>query len=93
MTNVTITNISAWSIGHQACIRVSAGTTVTWEGNFSAHPLQGGVSPDLDPTSPITLLGSDSGSNPANVDFPDAGAYPYYCATHASTMLGVVYVQ
>lgn len=89
---VTISDISAWAIPHSACIIVSQGTAVTWQGNFDDHPLVGGTSPLMDPGSPITQAGSISGTDDATITFSATGRFPYFCDVHRTTMLGVVYV-
>ena len=89
---VTITDISAWEIPHSACIIVSQGAAVTWQGNFETHPLVGGTSPVTDLGSPITLADASSGSDDATVTFGATGVFPYFCDVHQTTMLGVVYV-
>ena len=90
-TAVTITDIDAWEVPHSACIIVSQGTAVTWQGNFDTHPLVGGTSPLTDPGSPITQADA-SGTGDATVTFSAADRYPYFCDVHTATMLGVVYV-
>ncbi|MDH5377603.1 MAG: hypothetical protein OEX00_04710 [Gammaproteobacteria bacterium] len=93
-TAVTINATSAWDLsGHQACIIVDVGTTVTWEGNFNNHPLVGGETPTTDAASPITLGSPMSGTNPVPITFTSTGDFPYYCSSHPSTMKGVVYVR
>jgi len=92
LTAVTITDTSAWEVPHSACIIVSQGTAVTWQGDFDEHPLVGGVSPATNPTSPITEAGSTSGSDDATITFSATGRFPYFCDVHKNTMLGVVYV-
>jgi plastocyanin len=49
MTTVTL----AWTNPHDQCVKVANGTTVTWQGNFTPHPIIGGVSPTADTGSPI----------------------------------------
>jgi len=91
MTEVDITAVSPWSIGHTACIIVDAGTTVTWSGDFMAHPLVGGETPTTDFDSPIS---SGQGTEPSvDITFDDAGDFPYFCIVHTDTMQGVVYVE
>ena len=90
MASVTVTNTQAWSIPHQVCIVVDAGTQLTWEGNFSAHPLAGGQTGTVDAASPI---GAGSGTTPFVVTLGTAGTYPYFCSIHLSSMQGVVYVE
>jgi len=94
--------LQAWSNGapnfeHLACVRVSPGTVVTWEGSFDAHPLVGGTkmggieAPDSN--SPITLAepASPTGPSTTEVTFTVAGTFPYYCEFHAN-MTGVIWV-
>lgn len=92
-TSVTITDISAWEVPHSACIIVSAGTAVTWQGNFDTHPLVGGESPTTDTSSPITQANA-SGTDDVTVTFsPTRGqAFPYFCDVHRTDMLGVIVV-
>jgi plastocyanin len=81
----------AWSNPHSSCVIVDAGTTVNFNGNFTAHPLAGGESPTEDSGSDISTA-SAAGMTTA-VTFNTAGDYPYFCTIHASTMTGVVYVE
>lgn len=92
MAAVNITDIDAWQVPHNACIRISVGTEVTWEGNFSVHPLVGGVTPNEDAASPITEAEANVGLGSATVTFDDVGSYPYFCEVHINSMFGVVYV-
>lgn len=92
MAEVTITDIDAWQVPHNACIRVSAGTDVIWNGNFLVHPLAGGITPNADSASPITEAGANTGASSATITFEDAGTYPYFCEVHVNSMFGVVYV-
>lgn len=78
-----------------ACVKVSAGTKVTFSGDFASHPLVGGeVSGGTkfpDPASPFTMTNTGM-----MVDFTlaSAGTFPYYCDFHTGQkMYGVVYVQ
>jgi plastocyanin len=79
-----------WDFGHQSCIIVSVGATVTWNGSQGLHPLVGGVSPTVDPASPIAAAVANETS--ASVTFDAAGDFPYFCNVHTD-MQGVVYVQ
>jgi plastocyanin len=92
-TSVTITSDSAWVDPHSACIIVTAGTPVTWQGNFDTHPLVGGVTATRDSGSPITEAMA-SGTDDVTVTFnPTQGqAFPYFCTQHPATMLGVIVV-
>jgi plastocyanin len=77
--------------GSNKCVRVSAGTAVTWSGDFGAHPLQGGVAPFIDPCSVITEATPAGGI--ATVTFENVGVYPFFCNFHPDTMAGVIYVD
>ncbi len=99
---VTITDSgNDWRVPHQRCIVVDVGTTVTWEGDFGAHPLDGGrgrvgtVPQEEDPSSPIDVAGQGVGAGTPSIDvtFSAAGDFGYYCGIHISSMLGVVYVR
>jgi plastocyanin len=76
------------------CVRVSAGTAVTFMGDLASHPLVGGEyengikSPDA--ASPIK---ADAGMS-ATFTLGDPGAYPYYCDIHYSIgMKGAIFVE
>ncbi len=90
---VDISAISAWSIPHAACVIVSPGTTVSWTGNFSGHPIAGGETGSADSASPITVAGPGSGNETISALLETAGEYPYFCISHLRSMQGVVYVQ
>ncbi len=79
-----------------ACMQIAAGQSVTFSGNFGAHPLtrgakagSGGVS---DSANPITAPAS---GNSVTIPLTTPGDYPYFCATHfaSNNMYGVVRVQ
>ena len=91
--SVTITDISAWEDPHNACIGVSAGTQVIWQGNFVTHPLVGGVSPTTDSSSPITQANA-SGTDDVAITFnaTELTVEPYFCTAHPATMGGVIAV-
>lgn len=88
---VSVTDIEPWSIPHQVCITVDAGTTVEWEGTFASHPLSGGSPGSPDASSPITTAEEDAGT--ISVALATAGEYPYFCTIHGMTMQGVIYAQ
>lgn len=90
MATFVITAADPWVVTHQACAIVSAGSSVTWQGNFVAHPLVGGIPNTTDVNSPITLAAPVGGST--TVSFPNAGTFPYFCTVHGAAMQGVVYV-
>lgn len=93
MASVTVTDIAAWVVVHSACVRVSANTEVTWQGDFTIHPLAGGATPNRDDASPISMLNANSGTADASVTLDTPGAYPYFCEIHLTTMQGVIYVE
>lgn len=69
------------------CITVSAGQTVTWNGDFASHPLEqfgGNESSWIAPTN--------RGST-ANFVFPVAGVYGFRCTAHPAAMQGAVLVR
>jgi len=78
-----------WTNPHSSCIIVSPGTKVTWVGNFTMHPLAGGVSPTTDAGNPISSAAANQGSVTLNA----LGDYPYFCEIHVNLMRGVVYVR
>ena len=91
--SVTITTGSPWTDPHNACIGVSPGTQVTWQGDFDPPPLVGGVSPTTDSGSPITQEDA-SGVGEAAVVFnaTTITVYPYFCEVHTTNMGGVIAV-
>jgi len=71
------------------CMKIRAGQTVTWRGDFRFHPLSpaGGDVP-----SPITIDPMPSGTE-RKVAFPNTGFYGFECATHeAPAMYGAILV-
>jgi plastocyanin len=67
------------------CMKIKVGQSVTWNGNFSTHPLHddGGDVPN-----PI----NGAGTSPAGpIAFPIAGSFGYICGVHAS-MNGTILV-
>jgi plastocyanin len=78
------------------CLRIAAGQTVTFSGDFESHPLVGGEvvgsTANPDPSSPIPL--TMTGTMQA-VLFADDGVFPYFCAFHGQTnaMFGAVFVD
>ena len=89
MTGMATVDI-AWTNPAADCILVDAGTVVNWNGDFTAHPLAGGESPN---DADDLISQSDQTGATASVTFDTAGDYPYFCTIHTTTMLGVVYVQ
>jgi plastocyanin len=75
-----------------ACLIVSTGTSVVFEGSFSFHPLAGGEAGSPDADSPFTPPTTSGSSAPFTLATP--GAYGFYCGNHyASGMKGAVYVE
>lgn len=77
------------------CVRVSVGTTVTFESDFEPHPLRGGevVGEEgvVDPNSPITP--QDEGTT-ASFVLNEPGEFPYFCRFHiALGMFGTIWVE
>jgi plastocyanin len=74
------------------CVKVKAGTMVTFSGSFTTHPLAGGNSPPtVDATSPIheTKTGMS-----AAFTMSSPGAYGFFCEVHfGSGMQGAIFVQ
>ncbi|GMV17528.1 MAG: hypothetical protein IPM35_01615 [Myxococcales bacterium] len=79
------------------CLAVKAGTSVTWTGNFAAHPLSPSACAGDVERNPIHDV-SDPLVTSLSIAFPEAGLFPYFCPDHASDtpspggMCGVVYV-
>jgi plastocyanin len=77
------------------CLKVKAGTPVTFNGNFASHPLIGGTvvgntaTPATSgPFVPVTNTGTTKTFTMSAV-----GTFPYYCQPHGTLgMNGVVYV-
>jgi plastocyanin len=77
------------------CVKVKAGTDITWKSDFTLHPLVGGTVMNLmkqpDPNSPIKMTKS---GNMVTFSFPNAGTYGFYCDNHAASgMAGAVFVE
>lgn len=68
----------------ERCMRVKKGQSVTWNGNFTSHPLdaQGGATPN-----PITS--SAAVANSVTIAFPNAGTYGFVCTSHPA-MTGAI---
>ena len=92
--STTITDVSAWTFGHKACIIVTPGTQVVWQGKFVTHPLAGGPAGKADLASPISLAkpNGDAVTVITPTDNGNGQAYPYFCINH-NGMQGVVYTS
>ncbi|MBM4358159.1 MAG: hypothetical protein FJ096_08605 [Deltaproteobacteria bacterium] len=90
MTNSKSVELPAWTFGHKACFILTPGTQVNWKGDFSAHPLKGGVAPTVDATSPIGKAMVNATTATVVLPTEQGKAYPYFCGIHTA-MQGVVY--
>ncbi len=68
------------------CIKIKVGQSVTWNGGFTAHPIEpaGG-----DTNTPILAT---SGVTTKSFAFPNAGTFGFECANHPLSMKGAVFV-
>ncbi len=78
-----------------ACLKVSAGTLVTFEGDFGNHPLAPSAARGTQTGNPIAATGLGS---TASFTFPVAGFWAYYCTNHGSDpdgafMSGVIWAK
>lgn len=78
-----------------ACLHVAPGSSVTFSGDFSVHPIAPGASPtETDAGSPQSPIAETVSGSSLTVQFPTAGTFPYFCEMHyAAGMAGVVLVQ
>ena len=98
MTGTTTVNFGLLSGGFAyapKCLKVSAGTTVTFSGDFGSHPLEPSALRGTLTGNPIT---STSAGTTASFTFPAPGFYAYFCQFHDSQdtgnfMSGVIWVQ
>ncbi len=80
------------------CLKINAGDSVTFNGNFTTHPLTPGVAPgraSMDPAAPASnpITSTNMGMT-AEFTFPNAGDYPFFCMVHSgSNMIGVIRVE
>ena len=78
-----------------ACLAVSVGTTVTFAGDFAAHPLMPGridagevIADDTNPLTPT------AGGLEAKFRMAQTGAFGYFCDRHvADAMVGAIFVE
>jgi plastocyanin len=80
------------------CLKVPAGTTVTFSGDFGMHPLEPSANRGAQTGNPITLTSSTPDGGTKDFTFSTPGFYAYYCAEHdlndsGNFMDGVVWVQ
>jgi plastocyanin len=74
-----------------SCMRIAAGESVTWRGDFLMHPL---ATLNGDQPSPITGPYYDAGPDGGGVtiEFGDAGWFGFECTVHSS-MTGAIEVK
>jgi plastocyanin len=75
------------------CLKVAPGTTVTWSGDFTTHPL----TPSALETTPGNPIVSTASGTTASVTFKSPGFYGFFCLVHGDDqgegMSGVIWVQ
>lgn len=86
---ITVVNHNAYS---PPCVAIETGQTVTFQMNFAQHPLEGGLHKDGDPQKGNPIPTVTSGSDPVVVEFPEAGAWGFFCTFHQPPMAGAVFV-
>lgn len=74
------------------CVVITEGQSVTFQMNFSVHPLEGGLHKGGDPQPGNPIPTVTSGSAPVAVVFPEAGAWGFFCSFHQPPMAGAVCV-
>jgi plastocyanin len=77
------------------CLKVAAGSTVTFTGDFGTHPLSPSAKRGTLTGNPITAT---SAGTTKTFTFPNPGFYAYYCTVHgasdgAAGMVGVIWVE
>jgi plastocyanin len=77
------------------CLQVSAGATVTFNGDFTTHPLDVSAARGTLTGNPITLTNTGTTKS---FTFPTPGFYAYYCMFHGfdtggTGMAGVIWVK
>ena len=78
-----------------SCLRVDVGTTVTFAGDFAAHPLYPSRARGTIEGNPIPAVGN---GHAQDVRFAAPGTFAYYCGVHGAfddgqAMAGVVWVK
>lgn len=74
-----------------ACIKIKKGHSVKWTGDFTAHPLSGGLDGAKDAASPITEATTGMSQT---ITFPATGTFGFFCEVHFSSgMEGAVFVE
>ena len=76
------------------CLKVAAGATVTFNGDFAAHPLSPSTNRGMTSGNPITLTNTGTTTS---FTFPTGGFYAYTCLFHGADdgqfMDGVIWVN
>ncbi|HEY4395925.1 MAG TPA: hypothetical protein VGP64_17795 [Polyangia bacterium] len=76
-----------------SCLKVAPGTTLTYSGDFSTHPL----TPSVTRSTPGNPIVSTSSGTTASFTFTTPGFYGYFCLVHGDEegegMSGVIWVQ
>jgi plastocyanin len=67
-------------------VTINQGEKVTWNGDFSFHPLRQAAGPDTDTIPPGGFTNSTGSTFP--VTFSDPGTYYFYCNVHGRVALG-----
>jgi plastocyanin len=80
----TLTWSFAISTDPNRCMKIKVGQAVTWQGDFTAHPL---VANDGDKPNPIANVDTSTGK----VTFNAAGTFGYKCSIHPA-MFGAIEV-
>ncbi len=70
-----------------ACITIGVGQTVTWNGDFSSHPLV-----QFGGDASVWIQDTSSGTT-AMFSFPVGGTYGFQCSAHPSVMKGAIFVK
>jgi plastocyanin len=81
------------------CLKVPAGSTVTFSGDFGSHPLEPSLRRGAQSGNPITSTGvQPDGGMSKSFTFSTPGFFAYFCAFHdpsdtGNFMSGVIWVQ
>lgn len=74
------------SLDPERCLAISVGQSVTWNGNFSFHPLSGFGGDTPNP------IGSAEAGNTLEVTFAGAGTFGFICGQHVE-MQGAIFLR
>ncbi len=87
--NIVFPTVAAPTQYTNHCAKVKVGTSVTFVGSFSKHPLQpsGGDTP-----SPIPATSTDTTTGYAGFTVTTPGTFGYQCAYHPTMMFGAIQV-